>query len=181
MLLAGPRDLPPRSRHGCKQAPHELQLPWADCMPFVRCCMVDMVTWWTPWWLSCAAKCLPIVDRVVIMWARLSSGHTRCFCRRRHVGAHLQTPQQRLLFSANTFRDYWCFRGLSGAEGSRPVEKLLKDVGFHSIFVLLFLFCFVFKIAKSHLKPHHVIDFSQTFFILYKKMRYQINLSNFIT
>lgn len=92
MLLAGPHDLPPGSKHGCKQAPHELQLPCAECMPFVGCCTVDMVTRWTLRWSSCV-KCLLIVDRVMITWARLSSGHTRCFCRRQHVGAHLQTSE----------------------------------------------------------------------------------------
>lgn len=36
-------------------------------MPVVGCYTVDVVTWWTWWWLSCTLKCL-IVDRVVIMW-----------------------------------------------------------------------------------------------------------------
>lgn len=128
--------------------------PCRSCSSRVRsACLLFAVArliWWPgePRGDCLAVKCLLIVDRVVIMWARLSSGHTRCFCRRGHVGAHLQTSEEQLLLSANT-QDPWCFRGLSGAEGSRSAEKLLKDVGFHS-FGVFFKSKFPFQTSSCH-------------------------------
>lgn len=78
-------------------------------------------------------KCLLIV---AIMWARLSSGHTRCFCRRRRVDAHSQTSEEQLLFPPFFFLIY-----------SKSFGKFAQDANL--LYTLLSFYVLV-TISKCH-------------------------------